>query len=223
MCISPSNPGGMIGVNRNKMSYLTEQLKNSLEWEGSSQTLPAIVQHAGTAEVIMFGYMNKAALDITEESGLVTFYSLKEDRVYTKGNATGHYFHACSITTDAENRALLILAHPLGSECAQLCSSNFDAADTDWAFFGKLESLLAKRKNASPETSYTATLYAEGTKRIAQKVGEEGIETALAAAVNDNEELTREAADLVYHLLVLLQHQNLTFSSVINELRARHR
>ncbi|VFS49529.1 Phosphoribosyl-ATP pyrophosphatase [Budvicia aquatica] len=127
-----------------------------------------------------------------------------------------------SITPDCDNDSLLVLANPIGPTCHTGTSSCFSPTTSDWTFLYQLEELLASRKNADPDTSYTAKLYASGTKRIAQKVGEEGVETALAATVNDREELTNEASDLMYHLLVLLQDQDLNLSTVINRLRERH-
>lgn len=127
-----------------------------------------------------------------------------------------------SITPDCDNDTLLILVNPNGPTCHLGNTSCFYPANSDWGFLYQLEQLLAERKTASPDSSYTASLYASGTKRIAQKVGEEGVETALAATVNDREELTNEASDLIYHLLVLLQDQDLDLSKVIGRLRERH-
>jgi phosphoribosyl-ATP pyrophosphohydrolase/phosphoribosyl-AMP cyclohydrolase len=128
-----------------------------------------------------------------------------------------------SITPDCDNDTLLVLANPLGPTCHKGTSSCFAPAAADWTFLYQLEELLASRKSADPESSYTAKLYASGTKRIAQKVGEEGVETALAATVNDRHELTNEASDLIYHLLVLLQDQDLNLSTIIENLRQRHK
>ncbi|GAA3884685.1 bifunctional phosphoribosyl-AMP cyclohydrolase/phosphoribosyl-ATP diphosphatase HisIE [Gibbsiella dentisursi] len=201
---------------------LTEQQKAQLDWEKTDNLMPAIIQHAVSGEVLMLGYMNPAALAATEESGKVTFFSRTKQRLWTKGESSGNFLNVVSITPDCDNDTLLVLANPVGPTCHQGTSSCFHPATSDWGFLYQLEQLLAERKNASPDTSYTAKLYASGTKRIAQKVGEEGVETALAATVNDREELTNEASDLVYHLLVLLQDQDLDLSKVIGCLRARH-
>ncbi|MEN3260444.1 bifunctional phosphoribosyl-AMP cyclohydrolase/phosphoribosyl-ATP diphosphatase HisIE [Sodalis endosymbiont of Spalangia cameroni] len=202
---------------------LTEQQRQQLDWQKNGGLLPAIVQHAVSGEVLMLGYMNADALQATEQSGQVTFYSRSKQRLWTKGESSGHVLHLVSLHPDCDNDTLLILAHPKGPTCHNGTSSCFAPASSDWGFLYTLETLLGERKNADPHSSYTASLYASGTKRIAQKVGEEGVETALAATVHDKEELTNEAADLVYHLLVLLQDQELDLSRVIGRLRERHR
>ncbi|NIY46213.1 bifunctional phosphoribosyl-AMP cyclohydrolase/phosphoribosyl-ATP diphosphatase HisIE [Cedecea colo] len=202
---------------------LTEQQRDQLDWEKTDGLMPVIVQHAVSGEVLMLGYMNPAALAQTEQSGKVTFYSRTKQRLWTKGETSGHFLNVVSIAPDCDNDTLLVLANPIGPTCHLGNSSCFASAKHDWHFLFELEQLLASRKTADPESSYTAKLYASGTKRIAQKVGEEGVETALAATVNDRHELTNEASDLVYHLLVLLQDQDLDLSAVIENLRKRHK
>ncbi len=184
--------------------------------------MPAIVQHAVSGEVLMLGYMNPQALDKTIESGHVTFFSRTKQRLWTKGETSGHVLNVVSIAPDCDNDTLLVLANPVGPTCHKGTSSCFGDASHQWLFLYQLEQLLAERKTADPASSYTAKLYASGTKRIAQKVGEEGVETALAATVNDRFELTNEASDLMYHLLVLLQDQDLNLTTVIDNLRKRH-
>ncbi|AOR59010.1 bifunctional phosphoribosyl-AMP cyclohydrolase/phosphoribosyl-ATP diphosphatase HisIE [Pectobacterium parmentieri] len=184
--------------------------------------LPVVVQHAVSGEVLMLGYMNQGALQATEKSGKVTFFSRTKQRLWTKGESSGHVLNVVSITPDCDNDTLLILVNPIGPTCHLGTSSCFSPAASDWTFLYQLEQLLAARKHADPDSSYTARLYASGTKRIAQKVGEEGLEAALAATVHDREELTNEAADLMYHLLVLLQDQDLDLATIINRLKERH-
>lgn len=150
-------------------------------------------------------------------------YSRTKQRLWTKGETSGHFLNVVSITPDCDNDTLLVLANPIGPTCHKGTSSCFGEASHQWLFLYQLEQLLAERKTADPESSYTAKLYASGTKRIAQKVGEEGVETALAATVHDREELTNEASDLMYHLLVLLQDQELDLTAVIENLRKRHK
>ena len=133
------------------------------------------------------------------------------------------YMNVVSIAPDCDNDTLLVLANPIGPTCHLGHSSCFGDTSHRWLFLYQLEQLLAERKTADPASSYTAKLYASGTKRIAQKVGEEGVETALAATVHDREELTNEASDLLYHLLVLLQDQELDLTTVIDNLRKRHK
>jgi len=202
---------------------LTEQQLAQLDWAKTDGMMPAIVQHAVSGEVLMHGYMNQEALTKTLETGKVTFWSRTKQRLWTKGETSAHFLNVVSITPDCDNDTLLLLVNPVGPTCHRGTSSCFSPAAADWTFLYQLEQLLAERKHADPASSYTASLYASGTKRIAQKVGEEGVETALAATVNDRNELTNEASDLVYHLLVLLQDQDLNLSVVIENLRQRHK
>ncbi|MBN3261973.1 bifunctional phosphoribosyl-AMP cyclohydrolase/phosphoribosyl-ATP diphosphatase HisIE [Pectobacterium brasiliense] len=202
--------------------FLNDEQRNQLNWEKTDGMLPVVVQHAVSGEVLMLGYMNQDALQVTEESGKVTFFSRTKQRLWTKGESSGHFLNVVSITPDCDNDTLLILVNPIGPTCHLGTSSCFSPAASDWTFLYQLEQLLAERKHADPDSSYTARLYASGTKRIAQKVGEEGLEAALAATVHDREELTNEAADLMYHLLVLLQDQDLDLATIINRLKARH-
>ena len=202
---------------------LSEEQIAQLDWEKVDNLMPVVVQHAVSGEVLMMGYMNQEALTVTQASGKVTFYSRTKQRLWTKGESSGNFLNLVSIYPDCDNDTLLALVNPIGPTCHKGNNSCFHPAATDWGFLFQLEELLASRKNADPESSYTAKLYASGTKRIAQKVGEEGVETALAATVNDRFELTNEASDLVYHLLVLLQDQDLNLSTVIENLRQRHK
>ncbi|CDG21910.1 Histidine biosynthesis bifunctional protein hisIE [Includes: Phosphoribosyl-AMP cyclohydrolase; Phosphoribosyl-ATP pyrophosphatase] [Xenorhabdus poinarii G6] len=201
---------------------LTPQDIEKLDWEKVDNLMPVIVQHAISGTVLMMGYMNQEALNITLISGKVTFFSRTKQRLWTKGESSGHFLNLTEIYPDCDNDTLLALVNPVGPTCHKGTESCFASAQTEWGFLYELEQLLASRKNASPDSSYTARLYASGTKRIAQKVGEEGVETALAATVNDKEELTNEAADLIYHLLVLLQDQDLDLRHIIRQLQARH-
>jgi len=201
---------------------LTAEQLAKLDWAKTAGMMPVVVQHHVSGEVLMHGYMNHDALQKTLNEGRVTFFSRTKNRLWTKGESSGHFLNVVSITPDCDNDTLLVLVNPIGPTCHLGTSSCFSPASPDWTFLYQLEQLLASRKSADPESSYTARLYASGTKRIAQKVGEEGVETALAATVNDRHELTNEASDLLYHLMVLLQDQSLDLSTIINNLRARH-
>ncbi|REF28796.1 phosphoribosyl-ATP pyrophosphatase /phosphoribosyl-AMP cyclohydrolase [Xenorhabdus cabanillasii] len=201
---------------------LTQHEIEKLNWEKVDNLIPVIVQHAVSGTVLMMGYMDQEALNVTLNSGKVTFFSRTKQRLWTKGESSGNFLELVEIHSDCDNDTLLILASPIGPTCHKGTESCFASAQTEWSFLYQLEQLIASRKNSSPDSSYTARLYASGTKRIAQKVGEEGVETALAATVNDKEELTNEAADLIYHLLVLLQDQDLDLSCVIRQLQKRH-
>lgn len=198
----------------------------TLDWDKGSGLLPAIVQHARTGHVLMLGYMNEAALRETLARGRVVFYSRSRETLWTKGETSGHYLNVVDVSTDCDSDALLVLADPVGPTCHKGTESCFaDAAIADaqrLAFLGLLENIIANRIADQPEGSYTARLFAEGPGRIAQKLGEEGVETALAAVSRDDEGLVSECADLVYHLLVLLKSRDLTLERVVEELRARH-
>lgn len=194
-----------------------------LDWKKVDNLMPVVIQNAISGDVLMLGYMNKEALNVTLESGNVTFYSRTKQRLWTKGETSGNFLKLVNIYPDCDNDSLLILANPIGPTCHNGTESCFAPAQSQWGFLYELENILRERKNASPDSSYTARLYASGTKRIAQKVGEEGVETALAATVNDREELKNEASDLLYHLMVLLQDQSLSLSDVIGCLQERHK
>lgn len=197
---------------------------SALAWEKMNDLLPAIVQNAVTGKVLMQGYMNRDALLHTLESGHVTFYSRSKQRLWTKGEESGNTLNLHSVTADCDQDSLLILANPIGPTCHTGTESCwFDGEATDYTFIADLEQLIASRKGADPESSYTAHLYSRGIKRIAQKVGEEGVETALAATVKDLDELKNESADLLYHLLVLLQASGLSMQDVVGILRERHK
>ena len=171
----------------------------------------------------MLGYMNRDAVDKTISEKRVTFYSRTKQRLWTKGESSGHFLNLEDLFKDCDNDTLLALVTPVGPTCHQGTNSCFAPAQTAQGFLYELESVIKSRKTADPDSSYTAQLYAAGTKRIAQKVGEEGVETALAATVRDKAELTSESADLLYHLLVLLQDADLDLAAVIEKLRSRHR
>ncbi|MEZ2636358.1 bifunctional phosphoribosyl-AMP cyclohydrolase/phosphoribosyl-ATP diphosphatase HisIE [Morganella morganii] len=202
---------------------LTEQEITQLDWQKTGGLLPVIVQHAVSGDVLMLGYMNRDALDKTISEKRVTFYSRTKQRLWTKGESSGHFLNLTDLFKDCDNDTLLALVLPVGPTCHQGTNSCFAPAQTALGFLYELESVIKSRKNADPDSSYTAQLYAAGTKRIAQKVGEEGVETALAATVRDKAELTSESADLLYHLLVLLQDADLDLATVIAKLRSRHR
>ena len=198
----------------------------SLDWEKGNGLLPAIVQHARTGKVLMLGSMNDAALRETLAGGRVMFYSRSRETLWLKGETSGNYLNVVDVSTDCDNDTILVLADPIGPTCHKGTESCFAAAaETDaqrLAFLALLENIIANRIADQPEGSYTAKLVAKGPSRIAQKVGEEGVETALAAVTRDDDGLVSECADLVYHLMVLLKSRELPLERVVAELRARH-
>lgn len=201
---------------------LTKEAIEQLDFEKVDGLMPAIVQNAVSGRVLMLGYMNRQALEKTLQTGLVTFWSRSKGRLWTKGETSGNFLNLVDIGTDCDNDSLLILARPQGPTCHLGRESCFGELAPSLEFIAKLEQILSDRKTASPESSYTASLYAKGTKRIAQKVGEEAVETALAATVHNRQETIDEASDLVYHLLVLLQQENLDLSAIAQNLKRRH-
>lgn len=204
---------------------MNQQQISQLSWP-DSQLLPAIVQHAISGKVLMQGYMNPDALQHTLQSGNVTFFSRSKQRLWTKGESSGHTLQLVSIDSDCDSDSLLALALPQGPTChigTETCWHDNDANSPQLAFLYDLEQVIKSREGADPKSSYTASLFAKGVKRIAQKVGEEGVESALAAMAGDREELKNEAADLLFHLLVLLRSQQLELADVIAILKQRHR
>ena len=191
----------------------------SLAWEKQSGLLPAIVQDADSRRVLMLGYMSREALATTIESRQVTFYSRSKQRLWTKGESSGHVLTLVGLEVDCDNDTLLVQARPHGPTCHLGTVSCFPNAPGD--VLGDLDALIAKRAVDLPAGSYTTKLFESGIKRIAQKVGEEGLETALAAVVEDDDALLGEAADLLYHLIVLLRARGLDLDAVKQTLAKR--
>jgi phosphoribosyl-AMP cyclohydrolase / phosphoribosyl-ATP pyrophosphohydrolase len=193
---------------------------DSLDWNKQGGLLPAIIQDANTLQVLMLGYMNREALVATQKDRQVTFYSRSKQRLWKKGETSGHVLSVINIEADCDNDTLLIQAIPAGPTCHLNRASCFEAAPEN--FIGKLDALLEQRQQAMPEGSYTTKLFQSGVRRIAQKVGEEGVETALAAVAQDEKDLLNEASDLVYHLMVLLRSRSLNWNAVQENLKQRH-
>jgi len=203
---------------------ITNENSNKLAWDKMDNLLPAIVQDALSGKVLMQGYMDQYALAKTLETGKVTFFSRSKQRLWTKGETSGNTLDLVSLACDCDQDSLLVLANPNGPTChTGVESCWFEGNTPAFTFLADLERVLAARKDADPKSSYTASLYNKGIKRIAQKVGEEGVETALAATVHDKEELKNEAADLLYHLTVLLQASDMSLNDALDVLRERHK
>ncbi|MBF4384455.1 bifunctional phosphoribosyl-AMP cyclohydrolase/phosphoribosyl-ATP diphosphatase HisIE [Vibrio anguillarum] len=201
-------------------------LSERIDWNKVDGLVPAIVQDFQSSQVLMMGYMNQDVLQKTAQTGQVTFFSRSKQRLWTKGETSGHVLQLKNMALDCDNDTLLVKVNPIGPTChtgTTTCWDNDAQEESQMVWLHQLEQLLAARKSADPDSSYTASLYARGTKRISQKVGEEGVEVALAATSGDKAELVCESADLIYHLLVLLQDQGLALSDVIDKLKERHK
>ncbi|NNM62619.1 MAG: bifunctional phosphoribosyl-AMP cyclohydrolase/phosphoribosyl-ATP diphosphatase HisIE [Steroidobacteraceae bacterium] len=202
-------------------------ISDELAWDKAGGLLPAIVQDAHSGAVLMLGYMNREALAETTRCGKVTFWSRSKQRLWTKGETSGHFLDVRSIAADCDGDALLVLATARGPVCHLNTATCWGeraphAAAEGLAFLAQLENLIGERLRERPEGSYTARLAAAGTLRIAQKVGEEGLELALAAVAESEEKVLGEAADLFYHALLLLRARGLSLAEVVGVLQTRH-
>ncbi|GAA4886517.1 bifunctional phosphoribosyl-AMP cyclohydrolase/phosphoribosyl-ATP diphosphatase HisIE [Ferrimonas pelagia] len=193
-----------------------------IDWQKMDNLVPAVVQNHLTGRVLMLGYMNDDALANTVETGKVTFYSRSKNRLWTKGEESGNVLELVTLGTDCDNDAILVQARPVGPTCHLGSESCFDDS-ANQPFLNKLAAVVSERRDAPADSSYTASLLKGNPRRVAQKVGEEGVEVALAAATNDRENLIDETADLLYHLTVLLEQQNLPMEAVIGKLAERHK
>ncbi|NBC08013.1 MAG: bifunctional phosphoribosyl-AMP cyclohydrolase/phosphoribosyl-ATP diphosphatase HisIE [Bacteroidetes bacterium] len=196
---------------------------DQLDFDKSGGLIPAIVQDALTGKVLMLGYMNREALETTLEKNLVTFYSRSKERLWTKGESSGNTLALVDIKPDCDEDTLLVRAHPAGPVCHK-------GTDTCWAednypagFLGQLEQVIQSRKGGDPESSYTARLFARGINKVAQKVGEEAVELVIEAKDEDEQLFLNEAADLLYHYLVLLAAKGYTMEDVLRILNERHK
>lgn len=193
-----------------------------LAWDKMNGLLPVVVQDAATDQLLMLGYMNREALDATLATGLVTFFSRSKQRLWRKGESSGNVLRLVAIAADCDGDALLVRAHPAGPTCHLGTDSCFGESLGGGGWLGTLERIIAARAEADPERSYTARLLANGPANAAQKVGEEGVEVALAAVSRDAQGVTEEAADLLFHLLVVLRARKVSLTDVIGVLQARH-
>lgn len=195
---------------------------DTLDFPKGDGLIPVVVQDTATLQVLTLAYMDRAALDETIASKEATFFSRSRGGRWRKGETSGDRLAVVSITPDCDGDALVLKVRPVGNACHLNRISCFGEEDAPGlGRIARLEQTIAERAAADPATSWTARLIAEGPKRVAQKVGEEGVETALAGAAGPDEELTSEAADLIYHLLVLLRSRNLVFQDVLDVLAAR--
>ena len=195
-----------------------------IDFQKCGGLVPAIIQDAQTKVVLMLGYMNEEALQKTQESGLVTFYSRSRQCLWTKGETSGNYLHLVDIKVDCDNDTLLIQANPDGPTCHK-------GTDTCWGeenkpnpllFLSELNDFIEKRYKEMPEGSYTTSLFKDGLNRMAQKVGEEALELVIEATNGTNERLIYEGSDMLYHLIVLLTSKGLRIEDMAKELMERH-
>ena len=197
---------------------------DQVDWEKGDGLVPAVIQDVHNGHVLMLGYMNQAALSHTLNSGKVTFFSRKKNRLWTKGETSGNWIDYVSGEMDCDADTILIQARPHGPVCHTGSISCFNnIAPDNTQFLGQLGMLIADRHAAMPAGSYTTSLFSDGKARIAQKVGEEGVELALARMKDDGTEIANEAADLFFHIIVLLQDAGLKLGDVIKVLEERYR
>ena len=196
---------------------------DSLEWKKGGGLLPAIIQDVNTQQILMLGYMNADALARTLDTKKVTFYSRSKDRLWTKGETSGNWLDFVSAEMDCDADTILIQARPHGPAChtgSLTCFNNYAASNT--ALLDQLSAVISARHCAMPANSYTTSLFRAGAAHIAQKVGEEGVELALARMKDDRAEIANEAADLLYHMLVLLADADMDLGDVTTVLAERH-
>lgn len=195
---------------------------SNLKFDATSGLIPVIIQDDDTNKVLMLGYMNQAALDQTQSTKQVTFYSRSKQRLWTKGETSGHFLSLISIATDCDNDTLLIKVKPHGPTCHEGYDTCFQEENKQGDFIKELEGLIIDRKNNPKPGSYTTSLFESGVQKIAQKVGEEAVETILEAQSGDANALVYEASDMIYHLLVLLQAKDSSWQAVLDELIKKH-
>ena len=195
-----------------------------LDFEKMGGLIPAIIQDSCTGKVLMLGFMNEESLAKTEETGKVTFYSRTKNRLWTKGETSGNFLNVVSIATDCDNDTLLIKVKPIGPVCHTGSDTCFgETNQTDLFFLSYLQDFIDKRKAEMPEGSYTTSLFKKGVNRMAQKVGEEAVETVIEAIDGNRERYLYEASDLIYHLLVLNEQMGFTIADMEAELASRHK
>lgn len=194
-----------------------------LDFEKMNGLIPAIIQDNYTQKVLMLGFMNKEAYEKTMETGKVTFFSRTKNRLWTKGEESGNFLHVVSVKADCDNDTLLIMVHPEGPVCHKSTDTCWgDKNEQDIMFLKELQDFIDRRRQEMPEKSYTTSLFNSGVNKMAQKVGEEAVETILEACNGTDERLIYEGADLLYHLIVLLTYKGYRIEDLARELKERH-
>ena len=195
-----------------------------LDFKKMGGLIPAVIQDEQTNKVLMLGFMNEEALAQTQATGKVTFFSRTKNRLWTKGEESGNFLNVVSITGDCDHDTLLIKVHPCGPVCHTGSDTCFDEKNEEGLWFLKyLQDFITRRRLEMPENSYTTSLFNQGIERMAQKVGEEAVETVIEAMKGDDERLLYEASDLLYHLIVLLTYKGYRIEDLANELQKRHK
>lgn len=195
-----------------------------LDFNKGDGLIPAIIQDATTNKVLMLGYMNEASLAATHQSGKVTFFSRSKNRLWTKGETSGNFLLVEEVIADCDKDTLLIKANPVGPACHTGADTCFNEKNADAiSFLTHLTKTIEDRKTSTPDASYTSSLFAKGINKVAQKVGEEAVEVVIEAMDNNIDLLKSESADLLFHLMVLLSHKNLTLADVVEVLEQRHK
>ena len=207
---------------RDRSAPLTTADVGTLDWEKMGGLVPAVVQDPHTGELLMLGYMNAEALGETLSSGFVTFFSRSKQRLWQKGETSGNRLRLNGVFADCDDDALLVLATPEGPVCHLGTQSCFEAPRAGVAWLNELAAIIAQRAQSGDASSYTRKLLDEGPAKIGQKIGEEGVEVALAAVTRDVEGCVEEVADLVYHLTVLMEARGFGWPEVAERLRERH-
>ncbi len=196
---------------------------NEIDWEKAAGLVPAIIQDAVNLRILMLGFMNQEALHRTIQSRRVTFYSRSRQTLWVKGESSGNYLNLVSIAIDCDRDTLLVKADPQGPVCHTGTETCFnDAPGLPLLFLERLKDLVKQRNSDRPQDSYTTQLFESGPYRLAQKVGEEGLELALASVKQDRTEILDESADLIFHILVLLESRGLSLDDVCHVLLERH-
>ena len=196
---------------------------DSADWDKGDGLLPAIIQDAGTGQILMLGYMNRESAEVTVSTGKVTFFSRSKQRLWTKGETSGNTLGFVSAALDCDRDTILVQANPVGPAChtgARTCFG--DGLPSGAGFLAHLDAVVKNRKAEMPAGSYTSSLFQAGAARVAQKVGEEGVELALARMKEDREEMANEAADLLFHMMVLLADADMSLDDALAVLRKRH-
>jgi phosphoribosyl-ATP pyrophosphohydrolase/phosphoribosyl-AMP cyclohydrolase len=203
---------------------VTKENFADLAWQKMNNLIPAIIQHAATGAVLMQGFMNQEALSATLTSGRATFYSRSKQALWLKGETSDNFLNVRQVLTDCDKDSLLIACIPMGPTCHLGTESCFPEQKlTQQNFLSQLEQVIEYKKQENVEESYTAYLFSKGTTKIAQKVGEEGVEVALAAVAETKDDLLGECADLFYHTLVLLADKGIKLEEVMSILQERHK